>query len=110
MVYLIVVKFEEINLKFKKFEKVQDVIKFEKVFLSSRSTLNHNCYRKTLSIVNITMLNGMQYNTLQEGSWLTHISVIKVTLQFTKVCKSSKIPLKYLQLSRQLFKSYFLTL
>jgi len=33
MVYLIVVKFEEINLKFKKFEKVQDVIKFEKVFL-----------------------------------------------------------------------------
>jgi len=27
----IVVKFEEINLKFKKFKKVQDVIKFEKV-------------------------------------------------------------------------------
>jgi len=32
MVYLIVVKFEEINLKLKKFEKVQDVIKFKKVF------------------------------------------------------------------------------
>ena len=31
-VRIIVVKFEEINLKFKKFVKVRDVIKFEKVF------------------------------------------------------------------------------
>jgi len=31
MVIIIVVKFEEINLKSKKFEKVQDVIKFKNV-------------------------------------------------------------------------------
>jgi len=48
--------------RFKKFEKVQDVIEFEQVFKSSRSTFNHNCYRKTLSTVNtVTILNCMQH-------------------------------------------------
>jgi len=51
------VKFEEINLKFKKVRK------------SLRSTFNHNCYRKTLNVLNIvTMLNFMQYNALHQGS------------------------------------------
>ena len=51
-----------------------------------------NCYRKILCILNIvTMLNSMQYNALQQGSWLLRISIIglKVTLQFTEVYKSS---------------------
>jgi len=48
------------------------------------------------------MLNCMQYNALQQGCWLRHISIIPVTLQFIKVCKSSS-SLKYLQLSTQLF-------
>ena len=65
-------RFREINLNFKKFEKVQDVIKFKRVRKSSRSTLNHNCYRKTLSILNIvTMLNCMQYNALHASRFLT---------------------------------------
>jgi len=63
---IIVVKFEEINLKF---EKVQDIIKFEKVRKSSRSTCNNDCYRKTLSCLNsLTLLSFMQYNAVQEGS------------------------------------------
>ena len=46
---------------------------------SSRFIFNHNCYRKTLSIVNIvTILNCMQYNALQQGSWLTHISTTRM--------------------------------
>jgi len=50
-----------------KFEKVN--LKFEKVRKSSRSTCDHDCYRKTLSILNIaTLLNFMQYNAVQQGS------------------------------------------
>jgi len=80
----IVVNLEEIDLKFQKSLK-----KF-KMLSSSRYTFNHNCYRKSLGIVNIvTVSNCMQYNALQQVPWLTHISIIKVTLQFTKVCKSS---------------------
>ena len=56
------VKFEEINLQF---EKVQDVIKFEKVQNSLKSTINHKCNQNTLSNLSIvTMLNCMQYNAL----------------------------------------------
>jgi len=44
----IVVKFEEINLKF---EKVRKSSRYNKVRKSSRSTCNHDCYRNTLSIV-----------------------------------------------------------
>ena len=42
-VRIIVVKFEEINLKFKKFVKVREVVKFQKVKKSSRSTFTHSC-------------------------------------------------------------------
>ena len=56
----IVVKFEEINIKFGKVRK------------SSRSTCNHDRYWKTLSILSIlnivTLLNFMQYNAVQQGS------------------------------------------
>jgi len=63
---IIVVKFEEINLKFKKVRKSS---RYNKVRKSSRSTCNHDCYRKTLSSLNIvTLLNFMQYNTVQQGS------------------------------------------
>jgi len=40
LVVNIPVKFEEINLKFKKFEKVKDVIKFEKVRKSARPPIH----------------------------------------------------------------------
>jgi len=54
---IIVVKFEEINLK------------FEKVRKSLRSTCNNDCYRKTLSCLNsVTLLSFMQYNAVQQGS------------------------------------------
>jgi len=55
-VYAIVVKFEEINLKFGKFEKVKDIINFRK---SSRSRLLSNI---------VTLLNFMQYNAVQQDS------------------------------------------
>jgi len=62
--YIIVVKFEEINLKF---GKVRKSSRYSKVRKSSRSACNHDCYRK--SILNIvTVLNFMQYNALQQGS------------------------------------------
>ena len=80
----IVVMFEETNLKF---EKVQDNNKVQKSSKKFGSTYNHKCYWKTLRIFNIvTLLNCMQYNALQQGSWLLHIAVIKITFQFTKVC------------------------
>jgi len=45
----IFVKFEEVNLKLKIVRKSS---RCKKVRKSSRSTFNHNCYRKTLSTVN----------------------------------------------------------
>ena len=44
--FFIVVRFEEINSKFKKVRK------------SLRSTFSHNCYRKTLSMLNIVTVLG----------------------------------------------------
>jgi len=51
---IIVVKFEEISLKF---EKVRDNIKFIKVRKSSRCTFNHNYYQKTPSYMGLGLCN-----------------------------------------------------
>ena len=48
VIFGIVVKFEEISLQF---GKVQKSSRYNKVRKSSRSTCNHDCYRKTLSIL-----------------------------------------------------------
>jgi len=59
----IVVKFEEINLKFRKVRK-SFFLKF-KIHIQSQQY----CYRTTISIVCIvTMLKCVQYNALQQGS------------------------------------------
>ena len=49
----IVVKSEEITLKFKNSSRCN---KFQRVRKSLISTFNHNCYRKTLSVLNIVTM------------------------------------------------------
>jgi len=53
----IVVKFEEINLSSKKFNKVPDKLKFVKVRKSSRCKFDHNYYRMTLSCMGLDLCN-----------------------------------------------------
>ena len=71
MVCDINVKFEEINLKLKQFEKGKDVKKSSK---RSRSTFSHNRYRKTLSILNIVTVFSARMLTGQRSP--THRAVI----------------------------------
>jgi len=75
----IVVKFEEINLKFRKVRK--SFFKKFKIHIQSQQY----CYRTTISIVCVvTMLKCVQYNALQQGSWLTYITVSTVVLNCCK--------------------------
>ena len=60
----------------KQLQKVKDVIKFENVRKSSRSTFNHNCYQMTVRLSNVNIVTVFSARMLIGQRSPTHLAII----------------------------------